>query len=144
MDYRIQLASVAVGLAIWCLVGWSMKQAKLYPSYAVLWTLLGGLLVMLPIYANQVRWMAGNVFGIVGANHLIYAILFSFILIYMFYLTQKLCRLTNSIERLIVNLAILEAQSGRGIPAAAASGASKSDDRDGWSSYSPDPAGSRP
>jgi hypothetical protein len=130
MDYRIQLASVAVGLAIWYLVGWSIKQAKLYPSYAVLWTLLGGLLIALPMYANQLRWMAGNIFGIVGANHLVYAILFSFMLIYMFYLTQKLCRLTNSVERLIVNLAILEVQSGHVMPAAATSGANKSDQHD--------------
>lgn len=116
MDLRIQIATIIIGLLIWSLVGLAIKRARLYPSYAILWTILGGLLVLLPLYANVLRWAAGNVFGILGANHLIYALLFGFLLICVFYLTQKICLLTNRVERLIVSLAILETQFNTGNP----------------------------
>ena len=110
MDLRTQLATVVVGLLIWALVAIAVKRARLYPSYSVLWAALGGLFVLLPLYADLLRWAAGHLFGIVGANHLVYAILFAFFLIYLFYLTQKICQLTNRVERAIVSLAILEAE----------------------------------
>jgi hypothetical protein len=36
--------------------------------------------------------------------------LFSFLMIYLFYLTQKVCELINRVERLIVFVAILDTQ----------------------------------
>jgi energy-coupling factor transporter transmembrane protein EcfT len=88
----------------------ALKRARLYPSYAVLWSGIGLLLVLLPAYADLLRWLSYRAFGIVGANHLIYAMLFSFLMIYLFYLTQKVCQLVNRVERLIVHVAILEAK----------------------------------
>jgi hypothetical protein len=102
---------VAVGLIVWALLAIAVKKARLYPSFAVLWAFLGGLLVFLPLYADLLKWAAGHLFGIIGANHLVYGILFAFILIYLFYLTQKICQLTNRTERLIVSLAMLEARA---------------------------------
>jgi hypothetical protein len=74
----------------------------------VLWSGIGTLLVLLPFYGNFLRWLATNVFGIVGANHLISAMLFGFLMIYLFYMTQKVCELVNRVERIIIFLAILE------------------------------------
>src|SRR5258708_39495927 len=108
MDFRIQLASVAVGFLIWAMVAIALKRARLYPAYAVLWSGIGTLLVLLPLYGNFLRWLAANVFGIVGANHFIYVMLFSFLMIYLFYLTQKVCELVNRVERIIIFLAILD------------------------------------
>jgi hypothetical protein len=108
MDFRIQISSVVVGVLIWMMVLIALKRARLYPGYAVLWSGIGTLLVLLPLYGNLLRWLAANVFGIVGANHLIYAMLFSFLMIYLFYMTQKICELVNRVERIIVSLAILE------------------------------------
>src|SRR3954469_18825353 len=105
MDFRIQIASVFVGLLIWTIVAIALKRARLYPSYAALWFGIGAMLMLLPVYGNSLRWLATNVFGIVGANHLIYAMLFGFIMIYLFYLTQKVCELINRVERLIVFVA---------------------------------------
>ena len=68
-------------------------------------------LLFLPAYSGVLQWAADNVFGIVGANHLIYALLFTFMLLDLFYLTEKLCRMNNQVERLIVSLAILEADA---------------------------------
>ncbi len=110
MDFRIQLAVITLGVAVLLSVALAVRNAKLYPSYTALWAALGGLLVLLPLYAGMLRWLATDVFGIVGANHLIYASLFGFILLYIFYLTQKICQLTNQVERVIVALAILEKQ----------------------------------
>jgi hypothetical protein len=114
MDFRIQVASIVVGFLIWTIVAIALKRARLYPSYAVLWAGIGAMLVLLPLYANSLRWLAGNVFGIVGANHLIYAILFSFLMIYLFYLTQKVCELINRVERLIVFVAMLDTRQKTG------------------------------
>ena len=108
MDFRIQVASVFVGLLIWTIVAIALKRARLYPSYAALWFGISSMLILLPLYGNSLRWLASNVFGIVGANHLIYAMLFSFIMIYLFYLTQQVCELINRVERLIVFVAILD------------------------------------
>ena len=114
MDFRIQAASVFVGFLIWTIVAIALKRARLYPSYAALWAGIGALLILLPLYANSLRWIATNVFGIVGANHLIYAMLFSFLMIYLFYLTQKVCELINRVERLIVFVAILDTRQNAG------------------------------
>jgi hypothetical protein len=110
MDVRIELAVISLGLLIWWLIVIAVRKARLYPSYAVLWGVLGTLLVLLPLYGELLRWAASNVFGILGANHLIYGILFGFLLVYLFYLTQKMCQITNRVERLIVALAILESE----------------------------------
>ena len=110
MDLKIQITVSLVGLLIWALVAVAVMRARLFPSYSVLWMALGALLVFMPAYANLLKWAAGHIFGIFGANHLIYGLLFAFLLIYLFYLTQKVCQLTNRVERVIVSLAILEAQ----------------------------------
>lgn len=110
MDFRIQIASTVVGILIWGLVAIALKRGHLYPSYAALWIGIGSLLLLLPTYAVALGWVAANVFGIVGTNHLIYLLLFGFLLLYGFYVTQKLCQLTNRMERVIVALAILEAK----------------------------------
>ncbi len=108
MDLRVQIASLVVGLLIWAIVAIALKRARILPAYAALWAGIGALLILLPLYSNLLRWLATNVFGIVGANHLIYAMLFSFLMIYLFYLTQKVCELINRVERLIVFVAILD------------------------------------
>jgi hypothetical protein len=109
MDVQVQIASVISGILIWGLVAFCLKQAHLLPSYALLWVAIGAALVFLPTYSEVLRWVSTNVFGIVGANHFIYLMLFGFLLIYAFYLTQKICALTNRVERVIASLAILEA-----------------------------------
>ena len=111
MDFRLQLACSAVGLAILLLVTHSLRRNRLYPGFAVLWAGIGAVLLFLPAYSGVLQWAADNVFGIVGANHLIYALLFTFMLLDLFYLTEKLCRMNNQVERLIVSLAILEADA---------------------------------
>jgi len=113
MDFRVQMASAAVGVMIWLLVGRSMNQARLYPGFAVLWAAIGALLVLMPAYGGLLQWSAAHVFGIIGANHLVYALLFAFLLVYCYYLTEKVSRLSNQVERLIVALAILEADKQR-------------------------------
>ncbi|HUS95462.1 MAG TPA: DUF2304 domain-containing protein [Hyphomicrobiaceae bacterium] len=114
MDFRIQALSVVVGVLICALVLIALKRARLYPAYAVLWSGIGILLILLPLYGNLLSWLATNVFGIVGGNHLIYAMLFGFLLIYLFYMTQKVCQLFNRVERIIIFLAILETWQSEG------------------------------
>jgi hypothetical protein len=114
MDFRIQAASLLVGFLIWAIVANALRRARLYPSYAALWSGIGALLILLPLYANSLRWIAANVFGIIGANHLIYAMLFCFLMIYLFYLTQKVCELINRVERLIVFVAMLDTRQQTG------------------------------
>ncbi len=109
MDVQVQIASVFAGLLIWTLVAYSLRRARLLPSYAVLWTAIGAALALLPAYAEMLRWVSTNVLGLIGANHFVYLILFGFLLLYTFYLTQKICELTNRVERAISALAILEA-----------------------------------
>jgi hypothetical protein len=111
MDFRVQLASAAVGVIIWLSVASALRHARLDPGFAVLWAGIGALLFFMPAYGGLLQWMAGHVFGIIGANHLVYALLFAFLLLYVYYLTEKVSRLNNQVERLIVAVAILEADN---------------------------------
>ena len=107
MDWQLQIASAIVGIFGLAVVAVSLRNARLYPSYAALWFGIGAFFVALPFLSGVLRQVA-EFFGIIGVNHLIYASLFCFLLIYIFYLTRKVCELTHRVERLIVSLAILE------------------------------------
>ena len=60
--------------------------------------------VLEPFY----HWLAASVIGIVDARHVIYIGLIGFLLVYIFYLTQKISRMSDQIQIILSELAIVE------------------------------------
>lgn len=78
------------------------------PSYAVLWTGISLFLVSISVFEPVYQWIAGSVIGIVDARHVIYIVLIGFLLVYVFYLTQKISKMSDQIQVLLSQLAIVE------------------------------------
>jgi hypothetical protein len=62
--------------------------------------------VLEPLY----KWIATSVIGILDARHIIYIALISFLLVYVFFLTSMVTRLSNQVLQLISAVAVLEAK----------------------------------
>ena len=80
------------------------------PAFAVLWMAVSLFLVSVPIFESFYQWLAGSVIGIVDARHVIYIVLIGFLLVYLFYLTQKINQMADRIQVLLAHTAILEAE----------------------------------
>src|ERR1035437_3066083 len=105
MDFRLKIVSFLLSLAIIGLVLKSLKKAWLHPSFAAVWLGIAAVFLLLPFISTGLAGLASNVFGIVGGDHLIYISLLGFLLVYAFYLTRKICRLTDQVGRIISSLA---------------------------------------
>jgi len=108
MGLKIKLLAFLLGLLFFGVVLRYVKQNSLRPRYAVLW--LGMSLFLLSLAALEPfhKWLATSVLGILDARHIIYIFLIGFLLIYNLYLTTMVSRMSNQIQHLISNLAILQ------------------------------------
>jgi hypothetical protein len=108
MGLKIKLLAFLVGIGFFGFVLRSIRGNSMRPSYAVLWTAVSLFLVSVSVLEPFYRWIAGSVIGIVDARHVIYIGLIGFLLVYVFYLTQKISRMGDQIQVLLSQLAIVE------------------------------------
>lgn len=108
MDFQQKLIAFLAGLAILLLVMRMLKSEKLHPSFAALWVGIGFFLMSMPLLGGMYRWMALPIIGVTGGDHVIYISLIGFLLMYVFYLTGKICRMMDQITKLISTVAMLE------------------------------------
>ena len=97
-----------IGAVFVYFVARSIQKNTMRPAYAVLWSLVAVFLVSVPVFEPFYQWLAGSVIGIVDARHVIYIVLIGFLLVYLFYLTQKISRMSDQIQILLSQLAIVE------------------------------------
>lgn len=110
MGLKIKLIAFALGLAFFYVVLRSVKRNTFRPSYAVLWLGMAAFLLSIAVLEPLYKWVATSVIGILDARHIIYIVLISFLLVYAFFLTSMVTRLSNQVLQLISAIAILEAQ----------------------------------
>jgi hypothetical protein len=67
-------------------------------------------LISVPALEPLYQWIAGSVLGIIDARHVIYIALIGFLLVYVFYLTLKICQMSDRIQELISYTAIMETE----------------------------------
>ncbi len=108
MGLKIKILAFCVGMGFLFFVLRSIRGNSMRPSYAVLWTGISLFLVSVSVLEPIYQWLAGSVIGIVDARHVIYIVLIGFLLVYVFYLTQKLSRMSDQIQVLLSQLAIVE------------------------------------
>jgi len=99
---------VIIGVLFLFFVFRSIRKNIFHPSYALLWIVMTVFLVSIPVFEKFYKWIAVSVIGIVDARHIIYIFLIGFLLIYVFYLTQKINQMKDQILRLISFTAIIE------------------------------------
>jgi hypothetical protein len=116
MGLKIKLLALLIGLGFFFFVLRSIQRNSMRPSYAVLWTGISLFLVSISVLEPLYRWLARSVIGIVDARHVIYIGLIGFLLVYVFYLTQKLSRMGDQIQVLLSQLAIVEYELRRTLP----------------------------
>jgi hypothetical protein len=108
MGLKIKLIAFALGLVFFYVVLRNVKRNIFRPSYAVLWLTMAAFLLSIAVFEPIYKWIATSVIGILDARHIIYITLIGFLLIYVFFLTSMVTRLSNQVLQLISALAILE------------------------------------
>lgn len=108
MGLKIKLIAFALGLVFFYVVLRNVKRNTFRPSYAVLWLGMAAFLLSVAILEPFYKWIATSVIGILDARHIIYIALISFLLIYVFFLTSMVTRLSYQVLQLISAIAILE------------------------------------
>lgn len=108
MNISLKLVILLVAAVIITVVVKSVKKHSLHPSYAVLWIMMGLFLGSISILESFYAFIARNVFGLYGGDHLIYITLITFLLVYCFYLTSRICQMADRVSKLISFTAVLE------------------------------------
>lgn len=110
MDIKQQIFALIAGLILLALVCRLLKNERLHPSFAALWIGMAVFLLSISVFGEMYRWLAHSVLGVTGGDHVIYISLIGFLIMYVFYLTGKLCRMIDQITKLISTVAMLEAR----------------------------------
>ncbi|HTS19114.1 MAG TPA: DUF2304 domain-containing protein [Verrucomicrobiae bacterium] len=108
MGIKIKLIAFALGLMFFYVILRNVKRNTFRPSYAVLWLGMAAFLLSIAVFEPLYKWVATSVIGILDARHIIYIALISFLLIYVFFLTSMVTRLSYQVLQLISAIAILE------------------------------------
>lgn len=113
MNIVLKVCILLVALLVIVVVVKSVKKHSLHPSYAVLWIAVGLFLASISLFEGLYAYVARSVFGLYGGDHLIYITLISFLLVYAFYLTTRICQMADRISKLISFTAVLESEVKR-------------------------------
>lgn len=108
MGFKIKLISLIVGLMFLLFVVRSIRKRSFRPSNSILWLLISLFLISIPMAENFYRWISYSVIGLIDARHIIYIVLIGFLIVYVFYVTIRLNKMSDQIQELITNQAITE------------------------------------
>jgi hypothetical protein len=108
MGIRIKIFAVIIGLCFFFAVLRVIKRGGFRPSYSTAWIAIALFLISIPVFEFFYKWVATSALGIVDARHIIYVVLIGFLLVYAFYLTTKISRMSDQIQELISYTSILE------------------------------------
>ncbi len=108
MSIKIKLISLIVGVIIFMFIIKFIRKNSLRPSYSFLWVCVSLFLMSIPIFESFYKWISISVIGMLDSRNIIYIGLIIFLLIYTFYLTIKISKMSDQIQELISFTAILE------------------------------------
>lgn len=107
MNFSLKITIILAALLIIYIVIRAVGKHNLHPSYAVLWLVIGSFLFSIPLLENFYALVARKVFGLHGGDHLVYITLITFLLVYCFYLTTRICQMADRVSKLISFTAVL-------------------------------------
>jgi len=108
MGVKIKIFAFVIGIIFFIFVFRFIKKSTFPPSFAVLWIGITLFLVSIPVFEGFYQWIAYSIIGISDARNIIYIAILGFLLIYIFYITTKLSRMSDQIQELISSNSILE------------------------------------
>ncbi len=108
MGLKIKIISIVLSCVFFLFVFRFVKKNRMRASYAVLWIFMGLFLLSIPFFEPLYTWLAYSVIGIDDARNIIYIGFFAFLLVYIFYLTYKISRMTDQIQELISFTAVMD------------------------------------
>lgn len=108
MGLKIKLITLILGFVFFLFVLRVVKRNHFRPNFAIYWVLLCSFLISIPLLEPLYKWIAVELIGIFDARHIIYVSLIGFLLVYVFYLTIRVTRMSDQIQELITFTAILE------------------------------------
>jgi hypothetical protein len=108
MGIRIQIIALIIGLIFFLSVLRYIKKNSFNPGQSILWILLCIFFISIPLLEQFYKWIATDIIGINDARHIIYIFVIGFLLIYVFYLSSKINKMSDQINNLISYTAILE------------------------------------
>lgn len=108
MGIRIQIIALAIGLVFFIGILRYIKKNSFNPGQSVLWIILSLFFISIPLLEPFYKWIATDLIGISDARHIVYIFIIGFLLVYIFYLTSKVTKMSDQIQNLISFTAILE------------------------------------
>lgn len=110
MNMSLKICILIAAAFIVFVVVKSVKKHSLHPSYAVLWIGMSFFLASIAVFEAFYAYLARGVFGLYGGDHLMYIVLITFLLIYCFYLTTRICQMADRVAKLISFTAVIESE----------------------------------
>lgn len=110
MGLKIKLIAFLLGLIFLLVVSRNVRRNVFRPAYAVMWIGMSVFLVSISLLEPFYKWLATSVLGIEDARHIIYIALIGFLLVHLFYLTAMVSRMSNQLQQLISQMAVLESK----------------------------------
>lgn len=104
---------IITGLGFFIFVLLFVRKNSFRPSYAVLWIFISMFLISIPLFESFYSWLASSVMLMKDARNIIYIALIGFLLVYIFYLTIRITRMSDQIQKLISLTAISETKINR-------------------------------
>lgn len=111
MGIKIKIISFVIGLIFFIFILRFIKKNSFRPSFATLWICISLFLISVPVLEFFYKWVATTLIGIEDARHIIYVTIIGFLLVYVFYLTIKISKMSDQIQELISYTAILEKET---------------------------------
>ncbi|MBN1115264.1 MAG: DUF2304 domain-containing protein [Oligoflexia bacterium] len=108
MGIKLKIISIIVTLVFVFFVFKFIKKSKIRPSSAILWLTVCAFLLSIPVFEKYYQFISLHLFGMVHTIHFIYIGLIVFLLIYSFYLTIQLNKVSDRVQFLITHTAINE------------------------------------
>lgn len=108
MGIKIQIIAVVLGITFFFFIAKFIKKKSFNPSYTVMWIFVALFLISIPLFQNFYQFLSHDLIGLDDARHIIYIALIGFLLVYNFYITTKITKMSDQVQILITNNAILE------------------------------------
>jgi hypothetical protein len=108
MGTKIKIISLIIGVMFFLLITRYIRKNSFKPSYSFLWFAIAFFLLSVPLFEPLYKWFSTTVIGIIDAQNIIYIVLIGFLLVYSFYLTIKISKLSDHVQQLISFTAILQ------------------------------------
>lgn len=112
MSLRLQIIVGVVMAASILIIGNMVRKQKLDLRYALVWLLVGGLVLVFDIFPQLLVGLT-NLMGVTLPVNMMFFLGFVFSLLIIFTLTLSISRLSERVKRLTQEIALLEEKVGR-------------------------------